>query len=231
MSNTDGGSAAQTGYNYVRLTEDDGGNTPRVYSTVRPDFACGFLSGPDIYALADWSGLRPMTELEYEKACRGPLDPVPNEYAWGTDSLSIGSGLVGTSGSGEEYYSSGNAWVNQATAGACRVGIFARPGNTREESGASYWGIMNLSDILAERCLFVTMSSFTGNHGDGELTAELVHGNANEGWPATTSTLNRSGSYGADTSFCNISARGGTLPNSAGVRVAHIGGRLVRTAP
>ena len=25
-----------------------------------------------------------MTELEYEKACHGPLKPVANEYAWGT---------------------------------------------------------------------------------------------------------------------------------------------------
>ncbi|HUT56974.1 MAG TPA: hypothetical protein VNA25_03755 [Phycisphaerae bacterium] len=33
---------------------------------------------------AAWAGLRPMTELEYEKACRGPLKPVPGEYAWGT---------------------------------------------------------------------------------------------------------------------------------------------------
>jgi len=33
---------------------------------------------------AAWAGLRPMTELEYEKACRGPLKSVPGEYAWGT---------------------------------------------------------------------------------------------------------------------------------------------------
>jgi hypothetical protein len=30
-----------------------------------------------------------MTELEYEKACRGPLRPVPDEFAWGT------AGIVG----------------------------------------------------------------------------------------------------------------------------------------
>ena len=39
---------------------------------------------------AAWAGLRPMTELEYEKACRGPLEPVPGEYAWGT------AGIAGT---------------------------------------------------------------------------------------------------------------------------------------
>jgi hypothetical protein len=39
-------------------------------------------------AFADWSGLRPMSELEYEKACRGYNTPaVPNEYAWGNAKL------------------------------------------------------------------------------------------------------------------------------------------------
>ncbi|MGB2823335.1 MAG: hypothetical protein WBF17_20300 [Phycisphaerae bacterium] len=36
---------------------------------------------------AAWAGLRPMAELEYEKACRGPLKPVPGEYAWGTNQI------------------------------------------------------------------------------------------------------------------------------------------------
>lgn len=34
--------------------------------------ACNYLSWADLAAYLDWSGLRPMTELEYEKACRGP---------------------------------------------------------------------------------------------------------------------------------------------------------------
>ena len=28
-----------------------------------------------------------MTELEYEKACRGTMAPVADEYAWGTASI------------------------------------------------------------------------------------------------------------------------------------------------
>ena len=43
-----------------------------------------YMCWADCATYADWAGLRPMTELEFEKACRGPLKPVPDEYAWGT---------------------------------------------------------------------------------------------------------------------------------------------------
>jgi len=36
---------------------------------------CGGLSWADGAAFAAWAGLRPMTELEYEKVCRGPMEP------------------------------------------------------------------------------------------------------------------------------------------------------------
>jgi hypothetical protein len=36
---------------------------------------CGGLSWADGAAWAAWAGLRPMTELEYEKICRGPMEP------------------------------------------------------------------------------------------------------------------------------------------------------------
>lgn len=38
--------------------------------------AMNYLSWPDLAAYLDWSGLRPFTELEFEKACRGPSDYV-----------------------------------------------------------------------------------------------------------------------------------------------------------
>ncbi len=61
---------------------------PAVYETGRPFLPCGGLIMSDCLAYSAWTGLRPMTELEYEKACRGPLTPVPGEYAWGTAKIS-----------------------------------------------------------------------------------------------------------------------------------------------
>ena len=45
---------------------------------------CNFLSWMDLAAYLDWAALRPMTELEFEKICRGPNPPIAGEYVWGT---------------------------------------------------------------------------------------------------------------------------------------------------
>jgi len=68
--------------------------------------ACNLLSWWDGAKFAAWAGLRPMSELEYEKACRGPLKPVPDvpddwpeaNYARGKspgENDAVGSGLRG----------------------------------------------------------------------------------------------------------------------------------------
>jgi hypothetical protein len=43
------------------------------------DQSCPWLSWADGAAFAAWSGLRPLTELEHEKACRGLLEPTLKE--------------------------------------------------------------------------------------------------------------------------------------------------------
>jgi formylglycine-generating enzyme required for sulfatase activity len=48
------------------------------------NIACNFLNWEDGLAYLDWAGLRPMTEFEYEKACRGPNNPDANDFPWGT---------------------------------------------------------------------------------------------------------------------------------------------------
>src|SRR5208283_4202281 len=46
----------------------------------------------DAAAYAAWAGLRPYTELEYEKAARGPITPVNGEYAWGSTGITNATG-------------------------------------------------------------------------------------------------------------------------------------------
>jgi formylglycine-generating enzyme required for sulfatase activity len=69
------------------MTDENKPKRPPVYTARVPHRACNYLSWLDGFAYAVWAGLRPMTELEYEKACRGPLKPVPDEYAWGTAAI------------------------------------------------------------------------------------------------------------------------------------------------
>ena len=173
-----------------------GGTYPDLTAS-SPDLACNYISWADGTAYCDWAGLRPMTELEYEKACRGAEEAVANEHAWGTAAITISPYTLeqaGTADEGiDENYSvaAGNcsfAATNDVS-GPLRVGIFAaHPDNTgRVTSGATFYGIMEMSGNLFERSVTVgnaTGRAFTGVNGDGELDEE---GDADvTNWPDVT---------------------------------------------
>ncbi len=194
-----------------------------VYSASAPDRACNMFTVDSLAAYACWTGLRPMTELEYEKACRGPLNPVLNEQAWGTVVLTTPSGLQGSDGSGSEYYTTGNSRF--AAGGPLRVGIFAKAATTREQSGASYWGIMEMSGNVSTyvASLFQAQGlGFRGLHGAGTLTAS---GATTVVWP----TIGKRGNFYNASTDGPTSARRGVGSNAGGLDF--IGGRAVRTAP
>jgi len=155
------------------------------FSAAAPDRACNWLSWADGCAYAAWAGLRPMTELEFEKACRGPSQPVANEYAWGSTAIKPQTGHAGVDGSGTETATAAsgvaNCNYNNGIAGPVRAGIYATATSTREQAGASYWGIMELTGNLYERCKTVGNDSgrvFIGDHGSGTLTAAGEAANA-----------------------------------------------------
>jgi len=78
------------------------GSVTDTRSTDGQDLAMNLLSWFNVLAFAEWSGLRPMTEFEFEKAARGPAAtafPVPNEFPWG-------SVLINASGVGRAH----NQW-------------------------------------------------------------------------------------------------------------------------
>jgi formylglycine-generating enzyme required for sulfatase activity len=250
--------------NGVKLMEDPGGSTPRVFGCDLNNnntageandgqwIAINFISWMDGAAYMDWAGLRPMTELEFEKAARGFAAPVANEYAWGTASIANAAYTLSNPGEANEsiatnYNTTGTAGnaiyssTSQLTIdGPVRVGIFAaNAGNTgRVTSGASYWGIMELSGNLWERPVTVGNNegrAFTGLHGDGALSA---NGHANVTvWPGlvsgeitgATGSGFRGGGWSVPVGYLRVSNRVIAALTSTG-RSTSSGFRGVRTA-
>lgn len=75
-----------------------------------PMRACNWLAWNDGAAFAWWAGLRPMTELEFEKACRGSAPAISGEYAWGNTKL-VRSRIIVDAGQGPSIVN-GNANLN-----------------------------------------------------------------------------------------------------------------------
>jgi formylglycine-generating enzyme required for sulfatase activity len=224
--------------NTVQLTTDPGSPAPRGYTTVTRDRACNWVSWADGCAFTDWAGLRPMTELEFEKACRGPLDPVAGEYAWGNTNISATPAIL-YDGSGMETAINGNCNYDKCYPdGPYRVGFYMKKGSTRQEAGASYWGIMELSGNLLERPVTVgnaTGRLFTGLHGDGMLTSGGEADFTALKWP--DATANGAGCRGGGCELPSACARVSDRSNAAyavGTSRSHadyFGWRAVRSAP
>src|SRR5690554_4199707 len=165
---------------------------PTIVAT-HPHRAMTNMVWDDLTAYLDWSALRPMTELEFEKIARGPATPVKDEKAWGTP-LIVNATTIVTDGTATESASNTippahgiSNYGNVAPLGPMRVGFAGKPGNNRYQSGASYYGVMDLSGNAMENAVSAVHSSgaaFIGNLGDGEITTTPSPGLANvTGWP------------------------------------------------
>ena len=199
-------------------------------TTSLPSLPMNFVTSATINAYLDWSGLRPLTEFEFEKACRGPIPPVAGEYAWGNASVygtlftlanagTPNEQLTNTdrngSGVGSASYTTTSP-TNATTAGPIRVGIFSATSQSlsREEAGASFYGIMELSGNLYEPIMSAGSPAgraFRAEHGDGLLTAA---GGANvTSWSNEGQAMGaRGGSYGTGAVDLTVSHR--TYANS-----------------
>ena len=213
LSVTQAATRAYTGGTYRHGITLQGGK----YFTGTPHLPNNWMNWTDAAAFADWAALRPMTETEFEKACRGNLPSVGGEFAWGNTSIANSSYVVQWAGQPNETVpnpspTAGNAVYDQTTTlGPLRSGIFAGSGqNNRVRSGASWWGIMELSGNLVELCITLGRTegrAFTGSHGDGALDAS---GDANVAdWPGNTAAGIgfRGGSFAFGATLCRISDR------------------------
>ncbi len=145
----------------------------------KPARPANYITWDDGAAFADWAGLRPMTELEFTKASRGPGEPIPHEFPWNTDSkeqilrrVNLEGDLVLLNGLDESQLNDQN----------------------RDQFGASYYWVMDLAGSLWEKCVTIGHDigrAYKGSHGDGNLTG---YGKANNAdWPKG---IDEEGGYG-----------------------------------
>ena len=197
--------------------------------------AATFLSWADGVAYADWAGLRPMTEFEFEKTCRGTQAVADDEFPWGTTTIVQATGETGDLQATEVATGTGNPNANYASGRTrpLRNGAFTTATDTREEAGASYYGVMEMAGNLQERTVTMgdsTGRDFTGLHGDGALTTA---GDADAiNWPGTDAIGAgfRGGGWSTAVATLHISDRTNAATVDA-TRLNDSGFRAVRTAP
>ncbi|MGQ0827451.1 MAG: SUMF1/EgtB/PvdO family nonheme iron enzyme [Bacteroidota bacterium] len=200
-----------------------------VYSTTTPYRACGWLDWEDITAYLDWAALRPMTELEYEKACRGNSAPVANECAWGTATKTEPTGISNSGASNEK--SSNTAANCNFTAGTADVPLRTGwpAGGTRATAGATLYGIMEMSGNTWEAVISAgnaTGRAYTGAHGNGAVDANGEADVAN--WPLTSTGAGLRGGIFDWNSVLEVGNRAYSAEAYGAAEQNH-GGRGVRT--
>lgn len=207
------------------------------------NIAMNILSWFDVAAYLDWAALRPMTELEYEKVCRGPQTRISGEYAWGSTQVTyVNSGDLNNAFEANEMSSAtvNNGMcaygLNSASSayGPIRVGALATGSSGRLSSGAAYYGVMEMSGNVWETVIgtyYANGTAYNGTMGDGTLTAT---GFANQStWPTSNTSNNgvgiRGGSWINLPPFICTSDRYNII-NSNGylTRSYAVGGRGVR---
>lgn len=165
------------------------------YLTVNPNRPINYLAWQEIAALADWSGMRPMSEFEYEKSSKGWNFPVQNMYPWGkkgiiSDFYSITNGRV--SGGYSPNSTNGNAAYNETIPTShveLEVGSFANDSSSRSQASAAVTGVLDLAGNVEERVAsfgVANLTSWVHVHGDGLLVPSSL---SNEQWPGYDNEL------------------------------------------
>ncbi|MEM9548940.1 MAG: formylglycine-generating enzyme family protein, partial [Bacteroidota bacterium] len=138
------------------------------YVAKSPNRPMNFVSFMDALAYSDWAGLRPITELEYEKAARGPSQPIDAEFVWGTNDYD----------QMERYVDKDFELVLKNGRDESQLTDTNRP-----VFGASYYWVMDLSGSVWEKVITIGNDvgrSFKGSHGDGRLNFGKA---TNPDWP------------------------------------------------
>ncbi|THU34941.1 hypothetical protein FAM09_23405 [Niastella caeni] len=157
-----------------------------IFSCGVPEKACNFLGWADYSSYLDWAGLRPFTEIEFEKICRGFDARIDNQFIWGTPysfaQLPTSLGTVDADLTTETTIWSdavtnpnnyANVSQNYITGGRLmRCGFPGSKPTNRILSGAAYFGAMEMAGNASEYVIQVLDDGllFTNENGNGDVT-------------------------------------------------------------
>ena len=145
----------------IKLTNGD-------YFSSSPTKACGNSTPIRLLAFADWSGVRPMTILEFNKASYGPLFPISSQtYNYINQRYHVFYPI------GVNYNSIRGVWnsdiYNVDLSKIIEVGSYAKATSSRLESGGTYYGMMDFTGNVMEPCVNLPSYTFTNANGNGVL--------------------------------------------------------------
>ena len=191
------------------------------YAAVDPNAAKNYLSVSDAWSYMSWAGLRPPTEMEFEKAGRD-LAPDARVYPWGSaapDSVTYNPpNEGGVCIRGYLNYNNTTDCRKVLDVGRYMSGDVYR---TTAEAGASPWGIADLAGNVREIVLNCAYTSIPAN-GNGTVFWP-------SGWPAPGAATYGLRGGGWLNPVTNVSVSDRYLAGWAGVdRNAGIGARVAR---
>nr|WP_306447959.1 FISUMP domain-containing protein [Odoribacter splanchnicus] len=209
--------------------------------------ACNFLNAGDMLAYADWCGLRPLSEMEFEKMARRPFPEAAiwYEFAWNSNKGNdFATNIQNKGAKTEKPNGNVNAGQQPGVGGPVRCGSFASNSSGQQSSGASFWGVMELSGNLAEVVYNANVEgrNFHADqnvyHGNGTLASNGSTDMSVMEWPVAPNAFGlRGGSYLSDAKQITISDRSkhwgvyASTDETSAVRDSTVTFRLGRTAP
>lgn len=185
------------------------GDWPTV-DAIRPHQAQVWISWNHIRAFLSWAALRPLTDLEYEKICRGTDTPTPFQAAWGDFTNTIPGQRLNTGTSQETVTNAGQHGVTSAIFDGdpskviytMRVGYQGVNGTTRTSLSAGFYGNLNMSGNVFESYVSLRDASmaYEGTWGKGSTNIPVD-------WEGIEATV-RGGGWGLVLDWeINISSR------------------------
>jgi formylglycine-generating enzyme required for sulfatase activity len=192
----------------------DGQNSAQITCNLNPDngfdqsddgqnLAMNFLAWADLIAYLDWAGLRPLTEMEFEKACSEEEDKlVPLGFAWGTAYSVDANTLVNPGNTNEtvvETATDSAGLANHGYAGVqgpLRCGFGGNESSNRLQAGASRFGLLEMSGNLWEQCVTTNDQGFQFGYrsGNGRLADSGDSDEANW-YPGAENAIYRGGAW------------------------------------